>query len=406
MKNLPFTKKQIEELIQKYPTPFYLYDEEGIRSSARKLIDSFYWNQGFKEYFAVKATPTPAILKLLKEEGCGADCSSLPELLLAERVGIRGEDIMFTSNDTPAEEFKKARELSAIINLDDISHLDYLEKNVGLPELISFRYNPGGLSGNVIIGAPREAKFGITKEQLFEGYLITKQKGVKRFGLHTMVVSNELDPQHFINTAEMIFDLATEIKNKLGIDFEFINLGGGLGIPYKPEEKELDISMVSDGIRRLYQEKNMNPMRIFMESGRYITGPHGYLISKVRHIKNTYKNYVGLDASMADLMRPGMCGAYHHVTVLGKDDMPNEMICDVTGSLCENNDKFAVDRKLPKVEVGDLLVIHDAGAHGRSMGFNYNGKLRPAELLLKKDGTVEMIRRAETVEDYFATLNF
>ena len=406
MKPLPFSAERIRELIEKYPTPFYLYDEAGIRAAARQLIDNFAWNPGFKEFFSVKATPNPTILKILKEEGCGADCSSLPELILAERANIVGEDIILTSNDTPADEFIKARELGAFINLDDLTHLSFLQKNAGLPELISFRYNPGTTEGNAIIGNPKEAKFGVTKPQLFEGYQQAQQLGVKRFGLHTMVASNELDPEYFINTAKMIFDVAEEVQTKLGITFEFINLGGGLGIPYKPDQKELDLHYISSQIQTWYNDHNLAPTTIFMESGRYITGPHGYLISQVRHIKDTYKKYVGLDASMADLMRPGMYDAYHHITVLGKDDLPANQIYDVTGSLCENNDKFAIDRQLPKIEIADTLVIHDVGAHGHAMGFTYNGKLRAAELLLQKDGSVKMIRRAETIDDYLATLNF
>ncbi len=406
MKHLPITFEQIHELVAKYPTPFYLYDEQGIRDSAKKLINSFGWNPSFKEFFSVKATPNPSILGVLKEEGCGADCSSLPELLLAERAGIVGEEIILTSNDTPADEFKKAIQLGALINLDDLTHLSYLKKNAGLPELISFRYNPGTKTGNVLIGNPHEAKYGVTKDQLFAGYKFAKELGIKRFGLHTMVASNELNPQYFISTAEMIFDIAVEVQKKLGIQFEFINLGGGLGIPYKPDQQELDLDHISKAIQTLFNERNLAPAKIFMESGRYITGPHGYLISQVRHIKDTYKKYVGLDASMADLMRPGMYGAYHHITVLGKENSPATQTYDITGSLCENNDKFAIDRKLPKIEVGDTIVIHDTGAHGHAMGFNYNGKLRPAELLLQKDGSVKLIRRAETIDDYFATLNF
>ncbi len=406
MKHLPFTFEQIQELSAKYPTPFYLYDEQGIRNSAQQLIKSFSWNPGFKEFFAVKATPNPTILEILKEEGCGADCSSLPELMLAQRAGIVGEEIILTSNDTPADEFIKARQLGAFINLDDLTHLSYIEKNAGLPELISFRYNPGVISGgNNLIGNPQEAKFGVTKEQLINGYKLAQQKGIKRFGLHTMVVSNELDPQNFISTAEIIFDIAVEIQKKLNISFEFINLGGGLGIPYKPDEYELDLDKISAGIRSLYEARQLTS-KIFIESGRYITGPHGYLISKVRHIKDTYKKYVGLDASMADLMRPGMYGVYHHITVLGKENLSLSETYDITGSLCENNDKFAIDRKLPQIGVGDTIVIYDTGAHGHAMGFNYNGKLRPAELLLQKDGSVKQIRRAETIDDYFATLNF
>jgi len=384
-----------------------LYDEQGIRNSARKLIDAFHWNNGFKEFFAVKATPNPSILEILIEEGCGADCSSLSELVLAERVGLTGENIILTSNDTPAEEFVKARQLGALINLDDLSHLPYLERHAGLPELISFRYNPGTDGGNSIIGEPREAKFGATKSQIFEGYKLAKQKGVKRFGLHTMIASNELDPRHFITFAEMLFDLAAELRTQLGIDLEFINLGGGLGIPYEPDQHELDLPQLSQAIQRVFAQKDIPPAtKIFMECGRYITGPHGYLIAQVSHMKDTYKKFVGLDASMADLMRPAMYGAYHHITILGKEGAAADHTYDITGSLCENNDKFAIDRKLPRIEIGDLVVIHDAGAHGHAMGFNYNGKLRPAELLLRSDGTVRMIRRAETLDDHFATLSF
>jgi len=406
MKQSPFNKKQVEELIAQYPTPFYVYDEAGIRSSARKLINSFSWNKGFKEYFAVKATPNPSILSILKEEGCGADCSSLAELMLSEKVDIAGEQIMFTSNDTPAKEFQKAKDLGAIINLDDISHIEYLEQNAGLPELICFRYNPGTSGGNAIIGTPQEAKFGMTTEQLFEAFRIAKEKGVKRFGLHTMLASNDLNPQHFIETAAMLFDRALEIKNQLGVELEFVNVGGGLGIPYLPEAQEIDLSLISNGIKKLYEEKEMTPLKIFMECGRYITGPHGYLVTTALHLKNTYKNYVGVDATMANLMRPAMYGAYHHITVLGKEGQPQNRTYDVVGSLCENNDKFAINRSLPEIQPGDVLVIHDAGAHGHAMGFNYNGKLRSAEFLLKSTGEMQMIRRAETEDDYFATLNF
>ena len=410
MKKLPFTKANIVNLAKSHPTPFYVYDEKGIRASARKLIESFKWNNGFKEYFAVKATPNPAILEILKEEGGGADCSSLPELLLAERVGIKGENIMFTSNDTPAEEFKKARELGAIINLDDIGHIKYLEENVGLPDLLSFRYNPGSTrEGNSIIGNPEESKFGMTRAQIIDAIEISKKKGVKRFGLHTMLISNELRTEYFLGTAILLFDLATEIRTKCGIDLEFINLGGGLGIPYRPEQSEVSLAEISKGIRELYEKAikgSVPKLKIYMECGRYVTGPHGYLISTVRHIKETYKKYVGLDATMANLMRPGMYGAYHHISVLGKENDAQINTYDVVGSLCENNDKFAIDRKLPSVEAGDIVVIHDSGAHGHAMGFNYNGKLRSAEFLLTESGTFKMIRRAETLDDYFATLNF
>ena len=318
---------------------------------------------------------------------------------------------MFTSNDTPYQEYQKAKELGAIINLDDISHIPYLEKHVGLPELLCFRYNPGPLrQGNAIIGKPEEAKYGFTKEQLIQGYRTVKDKGVKHFGLHTMIASNELDPYYFVDTAKMLFELVVEIKKTLDIRIEFINIGGGIGIPNKPDQKAVDLSIISDGIRKAYESMirpaGLHPLNLYMEMGRMITGPYGYLVTRVRHIKDTYKKYVGLDASMANLMRPAIYGAYHHITVMGKQDQNHDQLYDVTGSLCENNDKFAVDRKLPPVEVGDLLVIHDSGAHGHAMGFNYNGKLRSAELLLKPDGKVEQIRRAETVEDYFQTLDF
>ena len=411
VKKLPFTKQQIQGLARKYPTPFYIYEEAGIRKTAQELVESFSWNSGFKQYFAVKATPNPSILEILKKEGSGTDCSSLPELELSERVGITGENIMFTSNDTPATEFKKARELGAIINLDDIRHIEFLEKNAGLPDILSFRYNPGPLrEGNAIIGNPKEAKFGMTKAQLLESYAIAKSKGVKRFGLHTMVASNELRQDYFVETARMLFALAHEIRESAGVELEFINLGGGLGIPYKPDESAIDMKSMSARIRGLYDDavaKNlMHAVKLYTEYGRYITGPHGYLVSTVRHIKETYKKYAGLDACMANLMRPAMYGAYHHITVLDKENEPKTTMYDVVGSLCENNDKFAIDRELPEMEPGDIVVIHDAGAHGHAMGFNYNGKLRSAEFLQTPDGKFRMIRRAETSEDYFATLKF
>jgi diaminopimelate decarboxylase len=407
-KTLPFSKPQIEQSARTYPTPFYLYDEAGIRASARALRQAFAWAD-FGEFFAVKATPNPFILKILRAEGLGADCSSLPELLLAERAGIVGEAIMFTSNDTPAEEFQAARRLGAIVNLDDIGHLEYLERHAGMPELISFRYNPGALrTGNTIIGQPEQAKFGLTREQLFVAYRQARDMGARRFGLHAMVASNELDARYFVETAAMLFDLAAEIAERAVVRLEFVNLGGGIGIPYRPEQHPVDLQVVSEGIRAAYGEKiarrGLAPLKISMECGRLITGPHGYLISSVRHLKHTYKRFVGMDASMANLMRPGMYGAYHHVSVLGKEHVGPELVYDVTGSLCENNDKFAVDRALPPVEAGDILVFHDAGAHGHAMGFNYNGKLRSAELLLRPGGEIVPIRRAETFEDYVATL--
>jgi diaminopimelate decarboxylase len=411
-KKLPFSTAQLEEIIKKHPTPFHIYDEDGIRKNARTLLEAFSWAPRFKEYYAVKACPNPSLLKIFREEGIGADCSSLAELLLAEMVGLSGEEIMFSSNDTPVEDFQKARQLGAIINLDDISHIDYLEKHAGIPDIISFRYNPGPLlkTSNTIIGHPEEAKYGLTKDQMFEAYRIMRDKGVKRFGIHTMVISNELDPNCFINTARMMFELIVEIHQKVGIRFEFVNLGGGIGIPYKPEQQPVDLHFVGQGIKAAYEEiisaNNLHPLNIAMECGRMMTGPYGYLVSTVLHKKEIYKNYVGLDACMANLMRPALYGSYHHITVVGKENLPLDHTYDVTGSLCENNDKFAIDRNLPRVDIGDTIVIHDAGAHGYAMGFNYNGKLRSAELLLKPDGNIELIRRAETIEDYFATLKF
>jgi diaminopimelate decarboxylase len=411
--NVPFTKLEIEKVIKKYPTPFHIYDEKGIRENARRFYKAFSWAPDFKNYFAVKALPNPHILKILKEEGMGVDCSSLPELILSQKVGINGENIMFTSNDTPAEEFKKAKKLGAIINLDDITHIQMLKETVGIPEIICFRYNPGPLrkSGvNAIIGKPEEAKYGLTKKQLLKGYRLMKNKGVKRFGLHTMVVSNELDVNALAQTAEMLFDLVVEINKKIGIRIEFVNLGGGIGIPYRPEQQTVNLEELSRKIKALYDKKisgnNLDPLRIVFECGRMITGPYGYLVTTVIHEKNTYKHYIGVDACMANLMRPALYGAYHHETVLGKENQPLDHTYDVTGSLCENNDKFAVDRKLPEIKIGDIIVIHDTGAHGYAMGFNYNGKLRSAELLLGANGSVKQIRRAETVDDYFATLDF
>ncbi|MBP7735323.1 MAG: diaminopimelate decarboxylase [Spirochaetes bacterium] len=410
-KKLPFSREQIERILGEYPTPFHIYDEKGMRENARRLVKAFSWAPGFKEYYAVKACPNPHIMKLLKEEGFGSDCSSLAELVLAERTGVTGENIFFSSNDTPAAEYVKARGLGAIINLDDITHIPFLEKHVGIPEVISFRYNPGPLrGGNHIIGHPEDAKYGFTRPQLFEGYHAMRDKGVKRFGLHTMVASNELDPDYFVDTADMLFNLVLEIHLQEGIRFEFVNLGGGFGIPYRPEDTAIDLEYVAEKIRERYEKTiaaaGLHPLKIFMESGRMITGPFGYLVARAIHRKNIYKNYIGLDASMANLMRPALYGAYHHITVIGKEDRTRDRVYDVTGSLCENNDKFAIDRRLPEIEIGDIVVIHDAGAHGHAMGFNYNGKLRSAELLLKEDGSVEMIRRAETLDDYFATLDF
>jgi diaminopimelate decarboxylase len=410
-KTLPFSKEQLEQIIEKYPTPFHIYDEKRMVEYARYFNQCFDWNEGFKEYYAIKAAPNPYLMKILHNEGLGIDCSSMAELAIAERVGMRGDEIMFTSNDTPAEEYKKAIELGAIINLDDISHIDYLAQNAGLPELVCFRYNPGALKGgNIIIGNPEDSKYGFTREQMFEGYKKLVDMGVKRFGIHTMVASNELDPDYFVETAEIVFDLIVDLNKEIGVRFEFANLGGGIGIPYRNEHRPVDMKKVSDGIREKYEQmivaNGLAPLKIYFESGRAITGPFGYLVSKVLHIKETYKKYVGLDSSMANLMRPALYGAYHHITVVGKEDKPHKFLYDVTGSLCENNDKFAINRLLPEIERGDILVIHDTGAHGHSMGFNYNGKTRSAELLLRGNGEVVQIRRKETIEDYFATLDF
>ncbi|MFW5644029.1 MAG: diaminopimelate decarboxylase [Alkalispirochaeta sp.] len=410
MKQVPFSKAFIEQLSQEYPTPFHIYDEAAIRSNAQNLYDAFAWvPRGFRNFFAVKALPNPHILKVVRDEGMGFDCSSIAELELVERIGARGEEIIFTSNDTPAYEYRKAKELGAIINLDDLSHVDYLHEHVGMPDLICMRYNPGPLKeGNVIIGNPEEAKYGFTREQLFEGYARARELGATRFGLHTMVASNELNPEYFVETAQILFDLVVELKEKLDIRIEFVNLGGGVGIPYRLDQQAVDYDVVSRGIEAAYRKTiapaGLDPLQIVTENGRVITGPYGYLVSRVLHKKDIYKHYVGLDANMANLMRPGMYGAYHHITVLGKEDAPATHTYDVTGSLCENNDKFAIDRELPEIEIGDVVVIHDTGAHGHSMGFNYNGKLRSAELLLRPDGSVKQIRRAETLEDLFSTI--
>lgn len=409
--NFPLSHKQLFELTQKHATPFHIYDEKMMRDNAARFNRVFDWIPGFMNYFAVKALPNPFILKVLKDCGMGADCSSLAELVLAEKAGITGENIMFSSNNTPAEEFSAARKLAAIINLDDISHIDFLEKVTGMPEVISFRYNPGPLKdGNVIIGSPEEAKYGLTRPQIIEAYRIARDKGVRRFGLHTMVASNELNEEYHIETARILFELVVEISQKIGIRIEFVDLGGGYGVPYRPEDEDLDLAKISHGIRgeydRLIAANGLAPLRIVMENGRMITGPYGWLVARVRHLKHIYRDYVGLDASMANLMRPAMYGAYHHITVPGKEHLPHDRKYDVTGSLCENNDKFAVERMLPELEPGDLVVIHTTGAHGHAMGFNYNGQLRSAELLRRCDGSVVEIRRAEEIEDHFATLDF
>lgn len=409
-KPLPFSEATVRAIAEDFPTPFYLYDEQGIRESCHRLTSAFSWVDGFRNYFAVKATPNPHILDIIKQEGLGGDCSSKAELMLCEKVGLRGEEVMFTSNNTPAFEFQAAKDLDAVLNLDDITHIDFVDQNLGLPELVSFRYNPGAArEGNVIIGKPEEAKYGLMEAQLFEGYRILKERGVKRFGLHTMVASNELDGSFFVETARMLFDLAIRIHQELDVRIEFVNLGGGIGIPYRPDDKAVDLQTVGDQIHSLYDKMivaaGLAPLKVVLENGRMITGPHGYLITKCIHHKQIYRDYVGVDASMANLMRPGMYGAYHHITVLGKEDAPHNKVVDVVGSLCENNDKFAIGRTLPEVDRDDLLVIHDAGAHGHAMGFQYNGKLRSAELLLQANGDVKQIRRAETYDDYFATLD-
>lgn len=412
--DFPLSHSQLVELAKKFPTPFYIYDEKAIRENVKYFYKAFSIFPSFTEYFAVKALPNPYILKVLESEGCGGDCSSLPELMLCEKSGITGRRIMFTSNDTPAQEFVYAQKLGAIINLDDITHIDFLKNALGgkLPDTICFRYNPGPLKegGNSIIGKPEEAKYGLTKEQMIHAYKICKAEGVKHFGIHTMVASNELNPDFFVDTARIVFELILEVQKKCGVNIEFADLGGGVGIPYKPGQKKVDLDYVAKGIKVLYDKMivpaGLDPLKLCFECGRPITGPYGWLVTKAIHEKNIYRNYIGVDASMADLMRPGMYGAYHEVTVSGKENAPKDYVYDVSGSLCENCDKFAVQRNLPKIEMGDLLIIHDAGAHGRAMGFNYNGKLRAGELLLRSDGTVKEIRRRETIEDYFATLDF
>ena len=414
-KYFPLDKKKLDELTSRFPTPFYLYDERGIRENARRLKKAFGTLPGFTEFFAVKGLPNPFILKILADEGFGTDCSSLAELILSERSGISGERIMFTSNQTPAEEYTYAYKQGAIINLDDITHIDYLHGALKtFPELISFRYNPGPLrEGNAIIGKPEEAKYGLTKAQLFDAYKKAADLGAKRFGLHTMIASNELSNEYFVETGRMLYDLCVELKQTLGIDMEFINIGGGMGIPYKKEQKAVDYEIIAQGIKSAYESRiKENPLFagkeiwLYMECARVITGPYGYLITKAIHEKHIYRDYIGTDACMADLMRPGMYGAYHEVQVSGKEQAKADRVYDIVGSLCENCDKFAVQRAMPEIKVGDTLIIFDAGAHGRAMGFNYNGKLRCAELLLRPDGSVIQIRRKESIDDYFATLDF
>ncbi len=413
MKKLPFvTKEKVEEIVRTYPTPFHIYDEKGIRENVKAVKEAFAWNPGFKEYFAVKATPNPCLIQILKEYGCGCDCSSMTELLLSKAVGMSGNDIMFSSNDTPAEEYACAARMGAVINLDDITHIDFVEGILGrLPETMSCRYNPGGVfqMSNGIMDNPGDSKYGFTREQLFEGYRILKEKGVRNFGIHAFLASNTVTNEYYPTLAKQLFELAVELHRETGADIKFINLSGGVGIPYKPQEEPNDIKVIGEGVRRVYEEvltaAGMGDIAIYTEMGRFMMGPYGQLVTKVIHEKHTYKEYIGVDACAVNLMRPAMYGAYHHITVLGKEEVDCDHKYDVTGSLCENNDKFAVDRMLPKIDKGDYLVIHDTGAHGHSMGYNYNGKLRSAELLLKENGSVALIRRAETARDYFATLD-
>lgn len=410
---IPFvTKEQLEDIASRYATPFYLYDEKGIRETARRVNKAFSWNKGFKEYFAVKATPTPGILKILHEEGCGADCSSYTELLMADAVGFKGDEIMFSSNDTPAEDFQLARKINATINLDDITHIDFLERVADIPDTVCCRYNPGGhfAIANNIMDNPGDAKYGMTREQLTEAYKRLMAKGVKHFGLHAFLASNTVTNDYYPELARILFKVAVELKEETGASIEFINLSGGVGIAYRPGQPQNDIMEIGEGVRRAYEEvlvpAGMGNVRLYTEMGRYMLAPYGALVSRVIHQKHIYKEYIGLDACAANLMRPAIYGAYHHITVVGKENAPCDHKYDVTGGLCENNDKFAIDRMLPEINIGDLVFIHDAGAHGFAMGYNYNGKLRSAELLLKEDGSVEMIRRAETPADYFATFDF
>lgn len=412
MKTPFITIEQAKNIAAKYPTPFHIYDEKGIRENARKLKQAFSWNKGFKEYFAVKATPNPAILKILKEEGCGVDCSSYTELLMAQAVGFHGSNIMFSSNVTPEKDFQLAYQLKATINLDDITHIDFLEKAVGIPETICCRYNPGGLFkiNNAIMDSPGEAKYGFTRQQLTEGFQILKQKGVKNFGIHAFLASNTVANEYYPKLAKILFETAVELQKETGVSIAFINLSGGIGIPYEPDKEPNDIMAIGKGVKEAFEEilvpAGMENVAIFTELGRFMLAPYGHLVATAIHQKHIHKEYIGLDACAANLMRPAMYGSYHHITVLGKENEKCDHKYDVTGGLCENNDKFAIDRMLPEINIGDLIVIHDTGAHGFAMGYNYNGKLRSAEVLLKEDGSTELIRRAETPEDYFATFDF
>jgi diaminopimelate decarboxylase len=411
MKRTFVTLRQLREIAETYPTPYHLYDEKGIRENARRLKQAFSWNPGFKEYFAVKATPTPAILKILHEEGCGTDCSSMTELLLSQRVGITGNDIMFSSNATPPEEFLKALELGAIINLDDYTHIDFLARLAPIPETICCRFNPGGVFeiANHIMDNPGDAKYGMTRAQMFDAFIRLKELGAKNFGIHAFLASNTISNEYYPQLAAQLFELAAELEHGTGAHIAFVNLSGGVGIPYRPEQPGNDIMEIGEGVRKAYEAifgpAGMAPA-IYTELGRFMLAPYGCLVTRAIHEKHIYKEYIGLDACACDLMRPAMYGAYHHITVMGKEDASHDHMYDITGSLCENNDKFAIDRMLPRIDIGDFIVLHDTGAHGHSMGYNYNGKLRSAELLLREDGSVERIRRAETPEDYFATAIF
>lgn len=414
MQKIPFlTLEQVKEIVKTYPTPWHIYDEKGIRENAKRLNEAFGWNKGFKEYFAVKATPNPFIMNILKEYGCGVDCSSMVELEMSDACGFSGKDIMFSSNETPIEEFKFANDLGAIINLDDITHIKYVEEVCGkLPETMCARYNPGGVftMSNGIMDNPGDAKYGMTPDQLIEAFKIMQSKGAKHFGIHAFLASNTVTNEYYPKLARELFEFAVRIKNEAGINVEFINLSGGIGIPYTPDSEPNDIFEISNGVKKAYEEvleaNAIMDVAIFTELGRYMLAPYGALITEAIHEKNIYKHYIGVDACASNLMRPAMYGAYHHLTVLGKENEKASEVYDVVGSLCENNDKFAIDRKLPKIEKGDYIYIHDTGAHGFAMGYNYNGKLRSAELLLQEDGSVKMIRRAETDKDYFATFDF
>ena len=412
MTKVPFIdKKKAEDIIREYPTPFHIYDEKGIRENARRLKKAFSWNKGFKEFFAVKATPNPTILKILREEGCGTDCSSYAELLMSKRCGFVNPEIMFSSNDTPAEEFRYANEVGAIINLDDITHIDLLKDTCGIPETISCRYNPGGTFSisTTIMDNPGDAKYGMTRDQIRDAFLRLKELGAKNFGIHSFLASNTVSNEYYPTLAGILFRLAVELKEETGVNITFINLSGGVGVPYTPDKEPNDIEIIGEGVRKVYEEilvpAGMDNVSIFTELGRFMLAPYGHLVTTAIHEKHIYKEYIGVDACASNLMRPAMYGAYHHITVLGKEDAPCDHVYDVTGSLCENNDKFAIDRRLPKIDMGDILVIHDTGAHGFAMGYNYNGRLKSAELLLREDGSVVEIRRAETVDDYFATLD-